>query len=62
MHTKLQNTIALFIENQFYHVYNRANGDDQPLPYFPGNKAKKYWELAYGTVRQPGLEDRIIRD
>jgi len=29
MNTKAQNTIALFIENQFYHVYNRANGDDQ---------------------------------
>lgn len=26
------------------------------------NKAKKYWELAYGTVRQLGLEDRIIWD
>ena len=29
MHTKAQNTMTLFIENQFYHVYNRANGDDQ---------------------------------
>jgi len=29
MHTKAQNTVALFIENQFYHVYNRANGDDK---------------------------------
>jgi len=27
-----------------------------------GNKAKKYWELAYGTARQPGLEARIIWD
>ena len=26
------------------------------------NKAKKYWELAYGTVRQLGLEDQIIQD
>ena len=29
MYTKPQNTMTLFIENQFYHVYNRANGDDQ---------------------------------
>jgi len=24
------------------------------------NKEQKYWELAYGTVQQLGLEDRII--
>jgi len=29
MHIKAQNTMPIFIENQFYHVYNRANGDDK---------------------------------
>ena len=29
MHTKAQNTMPIFIENQFYHIYNRANGDDK---------------------------------
>jgi len=29
MHAKAQNTMPIFIENQFYHVYNRANGDDK---------------------------------
>ncbi|MBL7066456.1 MAG: hypothetical protein ISS29_01165 [Candidatus Marinimicrobia bacterium] len=29
MHTKAQNTMPIFIENQFYHVYNRANGEDK---------------------------------